>query len=160
MTDVLFAARLWRMNPCRGRGFTYFSVDGLGRDPHRQMIVALDEARIRPHRLTDHLDLVEALENLFPDDLELQLGKPHADAAMDTEAERQMVARPLAVDDELERLLDRLVVVVARDVPHHDLVAFLDLLAADLDVAQRGTAHVGERGLPADHLRHEALDQR
>ena len=89
--------------------------------------IALDEARIHPLGLADHLDLVEALEDLFPDDLQLQLGEPHADAAVDAEAERQMRARPRAVDDEVVGTLDRLLVAVARDVPHHDLVALLDL---------------------------------
>ena len=58
--------------------------------PHRQGLVALDEAGIHPLRLADHLNVVEALEDFFPDDLQLQLGQPDADAAMDAEAERQM----------------------------------------------------------------------
>jgi hypothetical protein len=34
------------------------------------------------------------------------------------------------------------------------------VLAAELGVAERGAAHMGERRLPADYLGHEALDQR
>ena len=56
--------------------------------------------------------------------------------------------------------LDRLLVAVARDVPHHDAVALLDLLAADLGVDQRGAPHMRQRRLPADHLRHHGVDQR
>src|SRR5690349_810894 len=113
-----------------------------------QGLVALDKAGINPRRLLDHVDPVEPLEDLFPDDLQLQLGKPHADAAVDAEAERDMGARPRAVDDEVVRLLDHFLVTVARDVPHHDLVALPDLFAAELDVGQRGAAHMGERRLP------------
>src|SRR5689334_20759980 len=57
------------------------------RNPYRQRLVALDEARIDPLGLADHLDAVEALQHLLPDDLELQLGEAHADAAVDAEAE-------------------------------------------------------------------------
>src|SRR6516225_11717933 len=86
-----------------------------GGNAHRQMLDSLDEARIhslgRPH----HLNIVEALEDLFPDDLELQLGEADADAAVDAKAERQMGARPGAIDQELVGALDRLLVAVARD---------------------------------------------
>ena len=71
------------------------------------------------------LDLGEALQDLFPDDAQLQLGQAVADAAVDAEAEREVLARPLAVDDVGVRVVDHLVVAVARDVPHDDLVARL-----------------------------------
>ena len=70
-----------------------------------------------------------------------------------------MGARPGAVDDEFVGTLDHLFVAVARDVPHHHLVALFDLLAAELEVLERGAAHMRQRRLPADHLRHEAVDQ-
>src|SRR5581483_8622164 len=98
-----------------------------------------------PLGLVDHLYSVEALEDLFPDDLQLQLGQPHADAAVDAEAERQMRARPRTIDDELIRSLDRFLVAIAGNVPHHDLVALLDLLAAQLEIFERGAAHMRER---------------
>ena len=85
---------------------------------------------------------------------QLHLGQAVADAAVDAEAERQVLARPLAVDDEGVGVLDHGLVAVARDVPHDHLVARLDGLAAELDVARRGAAHVGQRRLPADDLRH------
>jgi hypothetical protein len=44
---------------------------------------------------TRHLDHREALEDLFPDDPQLHLGQAVADAAVDAEAERQVLARPL-----------------------------------------------------------------
>jgi hypothetical protein len=45
-----------------------------------------------------------------------------------------MGARPRPVDDELVGAINDLFVTVARDVPHHDLVTLLELLAAKLDV--------------------------
>ena len=86
--------------------------------------------------------------------------EPHADAAVDTEAERHMRARTGAVDDEAVGVLDDLAVAIARDVPHHDPVAFPDQLAAQFRVSKRSAAHVRERRLPADDLRDEAIDQR
>src|SRR6516165_695631 len=116
-----------------------------GCDTDREGLVALDETRIHPLRLVHHLDLVETPEDLLPDNLQLQLGKSHADAAMDAEAERQMGAGAGAVDHELVRRFDHRLVAVARNVPHHDLVALPDLLAAELDVLQGGAAHMRER---------------
>src|ERR1700694_1103296 len=96
-------------------------------DADRQGLIALHKTRIHPLGLGDHLNIVEALEDFFPDDLQLQLGQPQADAAVNTEAERDMGARPRPVDDELIGTIDYLFVAVARDIPHHDLVALLDL---------------------------------
>src|SRR5450631_4678636 len=68
---------------------------------YRQGFDAAHEAGIRPLRLAHHFDPVEALQHFLPDDLQLQLGEPHADAAMDAEAERQMGAGAGAIDDEV-----------------------------------------------------------
>src|SRR6202011_694509 len=121
-------------------------------------LIALDEARIHPLGPAYHLNFVEPLQDLLPNDLELQLGEPDPDAAVDAEAERQMLARPRPVDQELVRTLDRLFVAVARDVPHHDLVAFLELFAAELEVVERGPAHMRQGRLPADHFGNETVD--
>src|SRR3569833_4524859 len=104
--------------------------------------------------------MIEALEDLFPDYLELQLGKPQAATAMDAEAERQMGTRSCAVDDELIRPLDRLLVTVARNVPHHDLVVFLDRLAPEFKVLVRGASLLCLRRLSVVFFGHEALEQR
>src|SRR6187402_390448 len=82
----------------------------LPRNAHRQLLDAADEARIDALRLADHLDAVETLQHFLPDDLQLQLGEAHADAAVDAEAERQMGAGPGAVDNEFVGLLDALFV--------------------------------------------------
>src|SRR3954471_13488796 len=122
------------------------------RNSYRQRLISLDEARIDPLRRADHLDAVEALQHLFPDDLELELGKTHADAAVDTETEGEMRPRPRPIDDELLGAVDHFFVAVAGDVPHNDAIARLDGLPADLGVLQRGAPHMRERRLPADHL--------
>src|SRR5437667_7953544 len=76
------------------------------RNANRQLFDAANKAGIDPLRLADHLDAVETLQHFVPHDLELQLGEPHADAAVDAEAERQMGARADAVDDEFLGLFD------------------------------------------------------
>src|SRR5512139_3786916 len=46
----------------------------LRRDADRQLLDAAHETRIDPLGLADHLDLLEALQHLLPDDAQLQLG--------------------------------------------------------------------------------------
>src|SRR5207248_7891900 len=72
-------------------------------DAHRQRFDAADEAGIHPLRLADHLDPVEPFQHFLPHDLQLQLGQPHADAAVNAEAEGQVSARPGAIDEECVR---------------------------------------------------------
>jgi hypothetical protein len=122
--------------------------------------VAPHERRAHAGGFVQHLDHREALEDLFPQDLQLHLGQAVAHAAVDAEAEAQVLARAGAVDDELVGVLDGGLVAVARQVPHRDLVALGDLLAAQLGVLRGGAAHVGQRRLPADDLGHQAVDQR
>src|SRR3954452_12482954 len=86
---------------------------GSAGDADRQRFIAFDEAGIHPLRLFDQLNMVEALHDFFPDDLQLQLGKPDSDATVNAEAERDVGARPRAVDDEVVRAFDHLVVAVA-----------------------------------------------
>src|ERR1700733_2666447 len=100
------------------------------RNANRQGLDAAHEAGIHPLRLTHHLDPIEALEHLLPHDFQLQFGEPHADAAVDAEAERQMGAGPGAVDDEVVGIYDRLLAPIAGAVPHHHALAFADFLAA------------------------------
>src|SRR5215475_7806816 len=88
-----------RGSPLSSLGKNPTELKNLRRNAHGQGLDAAYKAGIYPFRLANHLDPLKTLQDLFPDDFELQLGKPHADAAMDSEAERQMDARPLAVDD-------------------------------------------------------------
>src|ERR1700733_5253193 len=107
-------------------------------DTDRQGLVAFDKTRIHPLGLADHLNIVEALEDFLPDDLQLKLGQAQPDATVNAEAERDVGARPGTVDDELVGAIDGLFVAVARDVPHHHLFALPDLFAAELDILERG----------------------
>ena len=72
------------------------------------------KVRIAPHEigvdalgLARDLDAAEAFEDFFPENAQLQFREPVADAAMDAEAEGEMLARTRPVDDELLRALDR-----------------------------------------------------
>src|SRR6478735_234449 len=112
--------------------------EGLADNPDRQGLVTFDEAGIYPLRLPHHLNIVEPLEDFFPDNLQLQFRQPDPDATMNTEAERDVGARPGAVDNEVVGAVDHVLVAVARDVPHHHLVALLDLAAAELEIRKRG----------------------
>src|SRR3954452_17765918 len=85
---------------------------------HRQGLVTFHKARVYSLWLANNFNGVEPLQHLLPDDLQLQLGKPHAHATVDAEAERQMGSRAGAVDDEVIGVLDYLFVAVAGDVPH------------------------------------------
>src|SRR5471030_3208957 len=120
---------------------------GPRRDDHLHALEAVHERRVAAHRLADHLDHREALEDLLPDDGQLHLGHAVADTAVDAEAERHVLARPIAVDDVGVGVLDLALVAVAGDVPHHHPLAGLDGLAAQLDIARRHPAHVRQRRL-------------
>src|SRR5215467_8247251 len=118
---------------------------GLRGNAHRHRLIAFDEVRAHAPRLADDLDTLEALQDLLPHHLQLHLGQALADAAMDAEAERDVLARTRAIDDEAIRVVDHIGVAVARDVPHDDFFALPDLLAAELDVLLRGAAHMRDR---------------
>src|SRR5260370_33029473 len=92
-------------------------------DAYRQRLIALYEARIHPLRLADHLNMVEALHDFFPDYLQLQLGQSDPDATMNAEAETDVGARPGPVNNELVRTIDPLAAAVPRGAPHHDPVS-------------------------------------
>src|ERR1044071_6329148 len=116
-----------------GRSWSIIPGDrALAGDPDRQGLVAFDKTRIHPLRFGDHLNILETPENFFPDNLELQFRQPDSDAAVDAEAEGNVGSGPGAVDDEVVGTVDHVLVTVARDVPHHDLVALFDLPAAEL----------------------------
>ena len=79
---------------------------------------------------------------------------------MNTKAKRQVLARPGTVDDELIGAFNRIFIAVARQIPHHHLVARFDLLTCEFGIDQGGAAHMGQGRLPADDLGHQALHQR
>ena len=64
----------------------------------------------------------------------MQLRQPVTDTTVDAEAKGSVLAWPRAVDDELIGVGNGVLVAIAREVPHHDLVAFLDLLVTEFGV--------------------------
>src|SRR5262245_59841219 len=84
---------------------------------------AEDEVRIETSRRSHDLDVEIAGENLLPEDSQLEIREPVADATVDAGATGKMLARLGAVDDEGIGIVDGGFVAVARNVPHHDLVA-------------------------------------
>ncbi len=100
------------------------------RDDNLHRLISLDEGRGHAPGLFHDLDLRKPRQEFFPEYAQLQFGQAVADAAVDAEAEGQVLAGPLAVDDVGVRVLDHLIVPVAGRVPHDDLVALPDRLAA------------------------------
>src|SRR5260370_34568171 len=72
-------------------------------DPHRERGDAVDEVGVDALGFVHDLDHREALHDFLPHDRQLHFGQPVADAPMDAEAERHVMPRPRAVDDELVR---------------------------------------------------------
>src|SRR5215475_4141691 len=70
-----------------------------------------------------------------------------------------MLPRVLAIDDETVRVLDDLLVAVAGNIPHDDLVTLADALASYYSVLHGSPAHVRERRLVADDLGDCARDE-
>src|SRR3954454_9596553 len=78
----------------------------------RQGLVPFDKARIHPLGLADHLYIVEPLQDFFPDNLQLQLGKSEPDATVNAEPEGYVGSRPSPVDDELVGTIDDFLIAV------------------------------------------------
>ena len=70
-----------------------------------------------------------------------------------------LVAVGVAADVEPGRIVERLLVAVARREPGHHLVAGLDRDAAELRVARRRAAEVRERRDPTDELLDRGRDE-
>ena len=113
---------------------------------------AVDEAREQVLRLANQFHLAESAHDFFPDDAQLHLCEAVAEAAVDAEAEGQMLAGVRAVDAELVGTLEGALVAVAGEIPHAHLVPLVDGLAAHLDFLHRRAAHVRHRRLPANHF--------
>src|SRR5689334_13697641 len=155
-----------RSNPCRRghrAGLLRFARNDGDRtsihNPHRQRADTADEIRVQPLRRADDLKTKAAVQDFLPEDADLLFGEAVADAAVDTGAESEMLARLLAVDDELVGPLDLALVAIAGDVPHHDLVALGDPTAGEFGIAARGAAHMQYRRLVTDDLGNEVRNQ-
>jgi hypothetical protein len=66
---------------------------------------------------------------------------------------------PRPVDDKLVRPFDHPLVAIAGDVPRGDFLALADGFPTDLEIRDRSTPHIRERGLMPDNFRHHAVDQ-
>jgi hypothetical protein len=66
----------------------------LAGNAHRQGLVALHKTRIHSFGFANHHNIIEALEDFFPDDLQLQFGQSDPDATMNTEAEGNLNVLP------------------------------------------------------------------
>src|ERR1700733_9297994 len=122
----------------------------LAGNSYRQRLVAMDEIRVGPLRLIDDLDRLEALQDFLPHDPQLQFGEAQTEAAVNPEAEGDVVARVVPLDDEIIGVLEHVFVAVAREVPHNAFLALLDRFTGDLGVGQRRAAPMRERRLAAD----------
>src|SRR5260221_7017374 len=127
---------------------------GLRRDPHRHRLITLHEAGIDALGLARQFDLREALQDLLPDHPQLHLGQAVADAAVDAEAEGEVLAGPGAVDDVRVGGVDLVLLAVAPDGPHDHLFPRPYLLSPGIEVFPRPGPHMRPRGLPAGGLRH------
>jgi len=141
-TDFLPSSRR-RENPGRENGRTAQTT--LCRNSHFHLGNAVNEVGISPFRSVHHLDWRKPFQDFLPQDRQLHLCQPIADAAVNTEPEGQMLPGPRAVDDKTIGVLDLLGVPVARDIPHRDLLPLTDAPPVQLGVAQRGATHVYNR---------------
>ena len=94
-------------------------------------------------------------EQLLEHHPDLAAGEVGAEAEVRTAGAEPDVLVRRAGDVEAERVGELALVAVGRVVEHHDLLALLDLLPADLGVPRRGAAEVDDRRRPA----HDLLDR-
>jgi len=66
---------------------------------------------------------------------------------------------PRLVDDKPVRPFDHPLVTIAGDVPRGDFLALVDGFPTDLEIRDRSTPHIRERGLMPDNSRRHAVDQ-
>ena len=134
----------------------------LPRNAHRQRFVAVHEVGRDALRLAHHLDARSKRFRISSQTMRscISASRLPTQRWMPKPNDRCWRGRARSMMKLRRRSSITLLVAVARDVPHDHLVALPDRLAAELDVVQRGAAHVGERRLPADDLRHHVVDQR
>src|SRR6516225_8922718 len=101
----------------------------------RQFPDAADEVGVEATGRSQHLDLELALQDLLPQNSQLQVRDPVADAAVDAGAIGKVLTRLGTVDDEGIGIVDGALVAVARDIPHDDFVAPLDPLTLEINIA-------------------------
>ena len=120
----------------------------------------MDKVRINSLWLAHDFNCRVTFHHFLPEDRELEFGQTIAHASVNPKAERHVLAGASTVNDEIIGTVDHIFVAVTRRIPHHDFVAFFDLLARKLCIGNCGPTHMEERRLPANHLRDHARDQR
>ena len=91
---------------------------------NRQRLDAANEVGFESCLFAKDLHPTEAIHNLLPDNAKLHLSESVAHAPMDAKAEGHVVSRVGPINDQSVRILMNRVVPVARDIPHHDFIAF------------------------------------
>lgn len=106
--------RLFRADQAAPRGRSPDSRDrSLGCNPHRKSGITVHKVRRNSLGFADNLDFQSCLQNLLPEDFQLQLRKMSTNAAMDPKSERKMLPHVPAVDDEALGVLDDFIVAVS-----------------------------------------------
>src|SRR5215469_15660046 len=98
------------------------------------MLDAVNEVRTKPRHLADTLDELDAPSQLLEEQVDFHPRKICAEAVMLAAAAERDVLVGRARDVELEGIVEDLLVAIGRNVPDSDLVARLELLAAQLGV--------------------------
>src|SRR6056297_210715 len=109
-----------------------------------QMLQADHERRVDPFGLTGLLDRLEPAREFPPQGPLRALGEVGTEAVVlaDTEAEMAVL---LAVDPELEGVVEHVLVAIGGGVEHHEAVARGDLPAAHHGVLRGRALHVVDR---------------
>src|SRR5262245_14996100 len=119
----------------------------------RQVLHAADQARVQPLDGAGELDRLDPGQEVLIGHDELEPRQVRAEADVLAHAESEVAVRA-AVDPELERRLEDLLVAVRGRVEERERVALADALAAQLVVRRRGAREVDDRRRPA----HDLLD--
>src|SRR5262245_63241426 len=116
-----------------------------------QVLHAADEARVQALDGPRELDRLDARQQVLVGHDELEPGQVRPEAHVLAHAEAEVPVR-IAVDAELERRVEDLLVAVRRRVEERERLALADALAAELVVLGGGAREVDDRGHPANDL--------
>jgi len=84
--------------------------------------------------LSNDLYGMEAFHDLFPKNTELEFGQPITHAAMYAKSKGDVGSGVGPIDDQFVGFFEYRFISIARQIPHHDFVAFGYFLAAQLIV--------------------------
>ena len=121
-------------------------------NPHGQIGDASDKTRSQSFWRSNDLNLFKAFHDFFPDNPKLHLSKAIAHAAVNPKPKSEVVASVASINDEPIRLIDHVLIAIALDVPHEQLIVFMDMPASQFDVLVCGAPHIGQGRLPTNNL--------